>query len=86
MKSSAKKIELASYDELFTTQEERDDMKREKVQNIPIEEIDDFPDHPFKVRNDESMGKLVDSIQENGVLPAPSGMVIRNFLFPPSHT
>lgn len=68
MKSSAKKIELASYDELFTTQEERDDMKREKVQNIPIEEIDDFPDHPFKVRNDESMGKLVDSIQENGVL------------------
>ena len=68
MKSSAKKIELASYDELFTTQEERDDMKREKVQNIPIEEIDDFPDHPVKVRNDESMGKLVDSIQENGVL------------------
>ena len=68
MKSSAKKIELASYDELFTTQEERDDMKREKVQNSPIEEIDDFPDHPFKVRNDESMGKLVDSIQENGVL------------------
>ena len=68
MKSSAKKIELASYDELFTTQEERDDMKREKVQNIPIEEIDDFPDHPFKVRNVESMGKLVVSFQENGVL------------------
>lgn len=68
MKSSAKKVELASYDELFTTQEERDDRKREKVQNIPIEEIDDFPDHPFKVRNDESMAKLVDSIQENGVL------------------
>ena len=68
MKSSAKKVELASYDDLFTTQEERDDRKREKVQNIPIEDIDDFPDHPFKVRNDESMGKLVDSIQENGVL------------------
>ena len=51
MKSSAKKVELASYDDLFTTQEERDDRKREKVQNIPIEDIDDFPDHPFAGRS-----------------------------------
>lgn len=68
MRSSAKNVELTPYDELFTTQEERDDIKREKVHNIPISEIDDFPEHPFKVRDDESMAKLVDSISENGVL------------------
>lgn len=68
MRSSAKNIELTPYDELFTTQQERDDLQREKIQNIPISEIDDFPEHPFKVRDDESMAKLVDSISENGVM------------------
>lgn len=68
MRSSAKNIELTAYDELFTTQAERDDMKREKIHNIPIAEVDDFPDHPFKVRDGESMAKLVDSITKNGVL------------------
>lgn len=68
MRSSAKNVELTPYDELFTTQQERDDLQREKIQNIPILKIDDFPEHPFKVRDDESMAKLVDSISENGVM------------------
>lgn len=68
MRSSAKNIELTPYDELFTTQQERDDLQREKIRNISISEIDDFPEHPFKVRDDESMAKLVDSISENGVM------------------
>jgi ParB family chromosome partitioning protein len=68
LRSSAKNVELTPYDELFTTQQERDDLQREKIQNIPILKIDDFPEHPFKVRDDESMAKLVDSISENGVM------------------
>ena len=54
--------------DLFTTQEERDDAKLEKVKNINIDEIDDFPDHPFKVIINEDMKQMVDSIKENGVL------------------
>jgi ParB family chromosome partitioning protein len=56
------------YDDLFTTQEERDDMLREKVLNIPLEEIDGFPDHPFQVRADDEMRELVENIREHGVL------------------
>ena len=66
----AKKIEfsLPSVDDLFSTQEQRDDANREKVTIIPRSEIDSFPDHPFQVKVDESMLALVDSIKQNGVL------------------
>ena len=59
---------LTSVDELFTTQEERDAAKRETVVDIPISEISDFPNHPFKVKTDESMTEMVDSIRQHGVL------------------
>lgn len=62
------KPRLASVDELFTTQEERDDMRREKVEDIPLEEIDAFPNHPYQVRIDDEMRELVESIREHGVL------------------
>ncbi len=66
----AKKIELGlpTLDDLFSSQEERDDAKLQKIRDIPISEIDDFPDHPFKVRDDEDMMQLVDSIKERGVI------------------
>ncbi len=53
--------------ELFTTQEQRDDDKREKVLDIPLSEIDDFPDHPFQVRNDESMQSMAESVKAVGI-------------------
>lgn len=59
---------LTSVDELFTTQEERDAAKRETVVDIPISEISDFPNHPFKVRMDEAMMEMADSIKRYGVL------------------
>ena len=57
-----------TLDDLFSTQEERDDAKLQKIRDIPISEIDDFPDHPFKVRDDEDMLQLVESIKERGVI------------------
>lgn len=68
MKSSASKIELKAYDDLFQTDESRADLKREKVIDIQISEIDDFPDHPFKVRIDEAMQDMVESIKKVGIL------------------
>ena len=59
---------LPTLDELFTTQELRDDAKLSKIRDIPIELIDDFPDHPFKVRDDEDMIQLVESVKERGVI------------------
>ena len=59
---------LPTLDELFTTQELRDDAKLSKIRDIPLELIDDFPDHPFKVRDDEDMIQLVESIKERGVI------------------
>ena len=59
---------LATLDDLFTTQEMRDDKKVAKIRDIPIGEIDEFPDHPFKVRDDEDMLNLVESIRERGVI------------------
>ena len=59
---------LTSVDELFTTQEERDAAKREAVVDIPLDEISDFPNHPFKVRLDETMMEMADSIRQYGVL------------------
>ena len=57
-----------TLDELFSTQEERDDAKLSKIRDIPLELIDDFPDHPFKVRDDEDMIQLVESVKEQGVI------------------
>ena len=59
---------LPSYDSLFSTEEERQDLKSEKVTKIPINEISDFSNHPFSVKMDEDMAKLIDSIQDNGLL------------------
>ena len=59
---------LPTLDELFTTQELRDDAKLSKIRDIPLELIDDFPDHPFKVRDDEDMIQLVESVKERGVI------------------
>ena len=68
MKSSAKNITLTSVDDLFTTEEEREEKRREKVRNIPLKELHPFRDHPFKVVDDEKMQETVDSIREYGVL------------------
>lgn len=57
-----------SFADLFTTQEDRDEAKLEKVQMLPLGELNPFPDHPFEVRDDEEMEKLVDSIRIHGVL------------------
>ena len=61
---------LTKLDDLFTTQEMRDEAKLAKIRDIPLELIDDFPDHPFKVRDDEDMFQLVESIKERGVITA----------------
>ena len=59
---------LPMLDDLFSTQEERDEAKLAKIRDIPLSEIDDFPDHPFKVRDDEDMERLVESVKERGVI------------------
>jgi len=68
LKSSAKNVTLTSVDDLFTTEEQREDKKREKVRNIPLDELHPFRDHPFKVVDDEKMEETVESIREYGVL------------------
>ena len=68
MKSSAKNIRLTSVDDLFSTEESRADDRREKVQEIPLSELHPFPNHPFKVVDDERMLDTADSIREHGVL------------------
>lgn len=60
--------DLLNVDSLFTTQTERDEAQRETVRDIPLEEISDFPNHPFKVRMDEKMMEMVDSVKQYGVL------------------
>ena len=62
------KIELTAYDDLFQTDESREEAKLSKIRDIPISEIDEFPDHPFKVLMDEDMEQLVESIKRNGVM------------------
>ncbi len=61
-------LNLPSVDDLFSTQEEREEAKRESVREISLKEISDFPDHPFKVKADESMLEMAESIREYGVL------------------
>ena len=79
MKSSARNIELKSVDDLFATEEIREDAQREKVQNISLGELHPFKNHPFKVKDDAAMQDTVDSVREYGVLvpaiarPDPSG-------------
>ncbi|MBS5145012.1 MAG: ParB/RepB/Spo0J family partition protein [Butyricicoccus pullicaecorum] len=79
MKSSAKKIELASVDDLFSTEEGRQDAKLEKIQEILLSELHPFKNHPFKVKDDEAMMETADSIKQYGVLvpaiarPDPEG-------------
>ncbi|MFQ7157969.1 MAG: ParB/RepB/Spo0J family partition protein [Merdimonas faecis] len=73
------KLPLPAADDLFSTQEERDEAKREFIADIPLTEISDFPDHPYKVKQDESMLELAASIREKGVVnpalvrPKPEG-------------
>ena len=62
------KIELTAYDDLFQTDESREEAALSKIRDIPLSEIDEFPDHPFKVLMDEDMEQLVESIKRNGVM------------------
>ena len=79
MKSSAKNIVLKSIDDIFQTEENRADAQRERVQEIPLDQLKPFKNHPFKVRDDQRMLDTVDSIREYGVLvpaiarPDPEG-------------
>ena len=67
-RSNAPKIELTAYDDLFQTDESRAEAALSKIRDIPVSEIDEFPDHPFKVLMDEDMEQLVESIKRNGVM------------------
>lgn len=67
-KKKEQSFALPSLDDIFSTQEIRDDEKLRKVRDIPIELIDDFPDHSFKVIENEDMMELVESIRNRGVL------------------
>ncbi|MCI6867268.1 MAG: ParB/RepB/Spo0J family partition protein [Lachnospiraceae bacterium] len=79
MKSSAKKVKLASVDDLFSTEESRSEEGREKVVEIPLSELHSFKNHPFKVKDDEAMMDTAESIRQHGVLvpaiarPDPEG-------------
>ena len=68
MSGSGKKLELTSFDEIFNNEETRREERLERVQMIAVEEMDDFPNHPFKVCDDEKMQDTIESIRQNGVL------------------
>lgn len=65
---SVSKVHLSSFDDLFQTDESREDLKRERLMEIPISLIHDFPDHPYKVKDDENMFELVESIKTRGLI------------------
>ena len=67
-RSRGSKIELTAYDDLFETDESRAEANLSKIREIPIAEIDEFPDHPFKVLMDEDMEQLVDSVRRSGIM------------------
>ena len=67
-RSRETKIELTAYDDLFQTDESRAEAKLSKIRDIPLSQIDEFPDHPFKVLMDEDMQQLVESIKRNGIM------------------
>ena len=79
MKSSGKKLSLTSYDDLFTTEDARQEDQRERVMEIPLDKLQHFHDHPFQVRHDQALQDMADSIKEYGVLspglarPLPDG-------------
>ena len=85
MSKTLPKINTSSLDDLFTTEEQRQDAKLEKVIKIPIDDIADFKKHPFNVRLDEEMESLIKSVQENGILvpvlvrPSKKGTVMKWF-------
>lgn len=68
MKSSGRKIELASASDIFSTEQERQDAALGRLQHIPLSELYPFPDHPFSVKDDDSMMETVESVRERGVL------------------
>lgn len=68
MAESKRSIKLTSLDDLFSTEESRAEAEKERVQNIPIAEIDDFPDHPFHVDIDDAMREMAESVKRFGVL------------------
>ena len=67
-KEPDREMKLPSLDELFSSQEERDDATLKRIYEIPIDEIDPFPDHPYKVKDDDDMMTLMESIKENGII------------------
>lgn len=67
-RSRGSKIELTAHDDLFQTDESREEAALSRIRDIPISEIDEFPDHPFKVLMNEDMEQLVESIKRNGVM------------------
>ena len=79
LKKNINDIRIPSYDDLFTNEEQRQEAKLEKIMELPIDEIHEFKNHPFRVRQDEEMIKLTESITENGILlptlvrPSPDG-------------
>ena len=68
MKNNRVDLGLTGYNELFSSESSRNELKRPKIMDLPLSEIDDAPNHPFKVRVDEDMYKLVKSIEENGII------------------
>ena len=76
---SGKKIELTPFDDLFQTDESREDLQKERLTEIPLSQIRDFPDHPYQVKDDENMMELVESVRTYGLLqpvllrPLPDG-------------
>lgn len=79
MKSSGKKLSLTSYDDIFTTEDARQEDQRERVVEIPLDNLQHFHDHPFQVRHDQALQDMANSIKEYGVLspglarPLPDG-------------
>ena len=65
---SVSKVHLSSFDDLFQTDESREDLRRERLMEIPISQIREFPGHPYKVKDDESMVELVESIKTRGLI------------------
>ena len=78
-KKSINDIRVPTYDDLFTNEEQRQEAKLEKIMEVPVEDIQEFKNHPFRVRNDEQMSELVKSVSANGILvpvlvrPHPNG-------------
>jgi ParB family chromosome partitioning protein len=67
-KKSINDIRVPTYDDLFTNEEQRQEAKLEKIMEVPVEHIQEFKNHPFRVRNDEQMSELVKSVSANGIL------------------